>query len=79
MCVHCGTVLGEQPTEQGQPDAHHAGRIAVDALDEPIAEAAEGERAGARRGSPVASCASNSSGEVRPKRATVRRTPALAP
>ena len=38
--------LGEQPAQDGQGQADDVGRVAVDAVDEPAAEAVDGERAG---------------------------------
>src|SRR5437879_5183033 len=37
--------LGEQTAGEGQADPDHAGRVAVDAFDEPAAQTVEGERA----------------------------------
>jgi len=44
--MHRHADLGQEPARQREANAHHAGRVILDALDEPVTEPVRGERTG---------------------------------
>jgi len=47
--MHRHANLGQEPAQQREANAHHAGRVTLDALDEPVTEPVRGERTGHMR------------------------------
>ena len=47
--MHRHADLGQEPAQQREANAHHAGRVTLDALDEPVTEPVQDERTGHMR------------------------------